>query len=190
MGNKAVFVDRDGTINVDGPYLSDPDKFEMYSGVGESVKKLKEDGFKIIVMTNQSGIARGYFTEDVLSKIHERMKMKFSEFGVKLDGIYYCPHHPDDDCECRKPKTVLFKKAIKEHDIDVNQSYMIGDKILDVCAGQKIGVKTVLIPEAHSRNEFLSNKNEWKCVPDYVADDFMKAVVWIIRTRNYNLNIQ
>lgn len=181
MGNKAVFIDRDGTINIDGPYLDNPDRFEMYLGVGEGVKKLKDDGFKILVMTNQSGIARGYFTEDILLNIHERMKMEFIKFDVKLDRIYYCPHHPDDDCDCRKPKTGLFEKAIEEHDIDVNQSYMIGDKILDVEAGQKIGVKTVLIPEAHARNEFLSTKNEWECHPDYVADDFVDAVEWILK---------
>ena len=183
MRNKAVFIDRDGTINIDGPYLDDPDKFEMYPGVGEGVKKLKEDGFKIIVMTNQSGIARGYFTEEILSNIHERMEIEFNAFGVELDGIYYCPHHPDDDCDCRKPKTGLFEKAIEEHDIDVNQSYMVGDKILDVEAGQKIGVKTILVPEAHARDDFLSAKNEWKCHPDHVGDDFVDAVEWIMNYR-------
>ena len=183
MGNKAVFIDRDGTINIDGPYLDDPDKFEMYSGVGEGVKKLKDDGFKVIVMTNQSGIARGYFTEDVLLNIHERMKMEFNKFDVKLDGIYYCPHHPDDGCDCRKPKTGLFEKAIEEYNIDVNQSYMIGDKILDIVAGQKIGVKTVLIPEAHARDDFISTKNEWECHPDYVGDDFVDAVEWILKLK-------
>ena len=181
MGNKAVFIDRDGTINIDGPYLDNPDRFEMYPGVGEGIKKLKDDGFKIIVMTNQSGIARGYFTEEVLMSIHKTMAIKFDAFDVKLDGVYYCPHHPDDNCNCRKPNTGLFENAIEEHDIDVNQSYMIGDKILDVCAGQKIGVKTILIPEAHARDEFLSTKNEWKCHPDYVADDFVDAVEWILK---------
>jgi len=181
MGNKAVFIDRDGTINIDGPYLDDPDKFKMYPNVGKGVKKLKDQGFKIIVITNQSGIARGYFTEEVLSKIHERMSMEFNEFGVELDGIYYCPHHPDNACGCRKPKTGLFENAIEKHDIDVDRSYMIGDKILDICAGQKIGVKTVLIPEAHNRTKILSEKNEWECCPDYIADDFMEAAKWIIK---------
>jgi len=183
MGNKAVFIDRDGTINIDGPYLDDPDRFEMYPGVGEGVKKLKDDGFKIIVMTNQSGIARGYFTEEVLSKIHDRMKIEFDVFDVKLDGVYYCPHHPDDECNCRKPKTGLFEIAIEEHDIDVNQSYMIGDKILDVCAGQKIGVKTILVPEAHVKDDFLSTKNEWECYPNHLADDFIDAMEWILKLK-------
>ncbi len=179
MKNKAVFIDRDGTINVDVHYLDDPNKFEMYPGVGEGVKKLKDSGFKIIVVTNQSGIARGYFTELQLSKIHEKMEKEFQRSDVILDGIYYCPHHPDDNCNCRKPKTGLFEKAIKEHNIDVIESYMLGDKILDIDSGKKIGVRTILIPEPHIREECLSKKNECEHNPDYVADDFLDAVEWI-----------
>ncbi|MBU4444368.1 D-glycero-beta-D-manno-heptose 1,7-bisphosphate 7-phosphatase [bacterium] len=180
MKHKAIFIDRDGTINVDVHYLDDPDKFEMYPGVGEGVKKLKDKGFKIIVITNQSGIARGYFIEKQLWNIHEIMKKEFQEFDVVLDGIYYCPHHPNDKCDCRKPNTGLFEKAIKEHDIDVKKSYMLGDKTLDVGAGKKIGARTVLVPEPHIRDELLSNKNEWEYGPDYIADDFMDAVEWIL----------
>lgn len=181
MKNKAVFIDRDGTINVDVHYLDDPDKFEMYPGVGEGVKKLKENEFKIIVITNQSGIARGYFTEEQLSKIHERLKNEFQKFDVVLDGIYYCPHHPDDNCNCRKPNTGLFIDAINGHNIDVKKSFMLGDKILDIGAGKKIGARTVLIPEPHIRGEYLSKKIEWEYSPDYVADDFMDAVKWILK---------
>jgi D-glycero-D-manno-heptose 1,7-bisphosphate phosphatase len=180
MKNKAIFVDRDGTINVDVHYLNDPDKFEMYPGVQIGVKKLQENGFKIIVITNQSGIARGYFTEEQLSDIHERMKKEFQRFGVTMDGIYYCPHHPDDKCNCRKPNTGLFEKAIIEHNIDVKKSYMLGDKILDVGAGKKTGVRTILIPEPHLRQDFLAQKNEWEYHPDFIADDFQDAVEWIL----------
>lgn len=183
MKNKAVFIDRDGTINFDVHYLDDPDKFEMYPGVGEGVKKLKENGFKIIVITNQSGIARGYFTEKQLSNIHEKMKKEFQKFDVVLDGIYYCPHHPDDNCNCRKPNTGLFEKAIKEHNIDVKKSYLLGDKILDIGAGKKISVRAILIPEPYIREELLSKKNEWEYKPDYIADDFMDAVEWILKLK-------
>jgi histidinol-phosphate phosphatase family protein len=145
MKNKAVFIDRDGTINEDGPYLSDPNRFRMYPGVGEGVKRLQDAGFKIIVVTNQSGIGRGYFTEENLAAVHDRMKEEFARYGVTLDGIYYCPHHPGDKCDCRKPNTGLFEAAIAEHDIDAARSYMIGDKELDAAAGEKVGAKTVLI---------------------------------------------
>ncbi len=181
MKNKAIFVDRDGTINVDVHYLDDPDKFKMYPGVQAGMKKLQEKGFKLIVITNQSGIARGYFTEMQLSDIHERMKHEFQKFTVSLDGIYYCPHHPDDNCNCRKPKVGLFEKAIQDHNVDVKKSFMLGDKILDVCAGKKIGLMTVLIPEPPVRNEFLLKKIEWDCTPDYIADNFLDAVEWILR---------
>ncbi|MFZ3059399.1 MAG: D-glycero-beta-D-manno-heptose 1,7-bisphosphate 7-phosphatase [Candidatus Methanoperedens sp.] len=180
MKNKAVFIDRDGTINVDVHYLDDPDKFEMYPGVGEGVKKLKENSFKIIVITNQSGIARGYFTEKQLSNIHEKMKKEFQKFDVVMDGIYYCPHHPDDNCNCRKPNTGLFEKAINENNIDIDKSYVLGDKILDIGAGKKIGARAILIPEPYIREELLSKKKEWEYNPDYIADDFMAAVEWIL----------
>ena len=183
MGNKAVFVDRDGTINVDGPYLSDPDKFEMYPGVGNGMKKLKDNGFKIIVITNQSGIARGYFTKKQLSEIHERMKKEFHQFNVELDGIYYCPHHPDDGCNCRKPKTGLFDKAIKDHDIIVEKSYMIGDKIQDIEAGIKIGTKSILIPVLDGKDGTIYEEHQLDYHPDYVACDFEDAVGWVLKNK-------
>jgi D,D-heptose 1,7-bisphosphate phosphatase len=181
MSNKAVFVDRDGTINIDGPYLSDPDKFRMYPGVGEGISKLKKSGYKIIVITNQSGIGRGYFTEKNLLKIHEKMKEEFQHFNTKIDGIYYCPHHPDIYCECRKPKTKLFEKAIHDHDIDVTKSYMVGDKMQDVEAGKKIGVKTILIPTLNNENTGTKKQK-----PDYIATNFTKAVEWILQSDAIN----
>lgn len=182
--NKAVFIDRDGTINVDVHYLDAPNKFEMYPGVGEGVKKLKENGFKIIVVTNQSGVARGYFTEKQLFSIHERMKKEIQKFNVILDGIYYCPHHPTDNCSCRKPNTGLFEKAIKDNNIEVNRSYMLGDKITDISAGKKIGAKTILIPEMHMREKILMEKKIWDSYPDYIAYNFTDAVERILQSEN------
>lgn len=170
MKNKAVFIDRDGTINVDGPYLSDPDRFEMYPGVGEGVKRLQDAGFKIIVVTNQSGIARGYFTEDDLAAVHERMKKEFARFGVTLDAIYYCPHHPDEGCGCRKPEPGLLLKAIAEHDIDPAMSYVVGDKPLDVVAGRRIGAKTVLVASEPEPGALTQSSR------DFRAPDFGTAV--------------
>lgn len=183
MGHKAVFVDRDGTINVDGPYLSDPDKFKMYPDVGKGIKELKDNGFKIIVITNQSGIARGYFTEKQLADIHAKMEKEFKKFNVELDGIYYCPHHPDDNCNCRKPKTGLLDKAIKDHDIIVEESYMIGDKIQDIEAGKKIGMKGILIPVRDGKDETIYEEHRRGCRPDYVACDFEDAVGWVLKNK-------
>lgn len=172
MKNKAVFVDRDGTINVDVHYLNDPDKFEMYPGVGEGMKILHDKGFKIIVITNQSGIARGYFTEKQLSDIHERMKQEFQKFAVALDGIYYCPHHPDDRCNCRKPKPGLLIECGKKYNIDFKSSFLVGDKCSDILAGRSVGCKTILVKTGHGLWEY-ENK---KCHVDYVAADLFDAV--------------
>jgi D,D-heptose 1,7-bisphosphate phosphatase len=170
MKNKAVFIDRDGTINEDGPYLSDPGRFKMYPGVGEGVKRLKDAGFKIIVVTNQSGIARGYFTEEDLTAVHDRMKEEFARFGVTLDGIYYCPHHPNEGCSCRKPEPGLFEKAIREHNIDPGRSYTIGDKELDVAAGNRAGTTTILINSAQTKTPEVS----------WAADTFESVADWIL----------
>ena len=181
--NKAIFLDRDGTINVDVHYLDTPNNFKMYPGVGLGVKRLQDAGFKIIVITNQSGIARGYFTLETLERIHEKMLKEFEEYDVHVDGIYFCPHRPDDNCNCRKPNTGMFEKAIIEYNIDTKISFMIGDKILDVAAGRRVGIQTILIPEPDMREDTLKQKDSWDITPDYLAKDFMDAVERILKSR-------
>jgi histidinol-phosphate phosphatase family protein len=178
LGFKAVFIDRDGTINVNVDYIDNPDDFQLYPTVAEGIKLLKDNGFKIIVITNQSGIARGFFTEETLKKIHERMKKELSEKHASIDGLYYCPHHPDENCDCRKPNTALFEKAIQEHTIDVSRSFVIGDRMIDVEAGHKIGCKTVLVPERKKMVE--QERKESKFEPDYICNDFYSGVLWIL----------
>ena len=179
MGDKAVFIDRDGTINVNVEYLDNPGNFQMYPGVGEGVKKLRENGFKIIVITNQSGIARGFFSEKTLEEIHQRMIKELSEKGASVDAIYYCPHHPDDNCNCRKPKTGMFEKAFKDHNIDPAKSFMIGDRMMDVEAGHKMGMTTILIPE---RKEMVKQEiKESDINPDYLCNDFYSGVEVILK---------
>ena len=179
MGHRAVFIDRDGTINVNVEYLDDPDNFQMYPGVVEGVKKLTENGFKIIIITNQSGIARGYFTVETLKKIHERMLEEFYNKGVTIDAIYYCPHHPDDKCDCRKPNTLLFEKAIEDFDIDGSKSYVIGDRMLDVEAGYRMGLKTILVPE--NKEMVRREIEESEIRPDYLCKDFYSGVEKILK---------
>jgi len=178
MGNKAVFIDRDGTINVNVEYLDNPDRFQMYVGVAEGIKLLKDNGFKIIVITNQSGIARGYFPEKTLEKIHEKMEKELLKKGAALDAIYYCPHHPDDNCDCRKPNTGLFKKAVKDFDVDTSRSFVIGDMMADIEAGHRMGLKTILVPEKKDLVE--KEMKESKIKPDLVCDDFYTGAIWII----------
>jgi histidinol-phosphate phosphatase family protein len=170
--NRAVFIDRDGTVAKDVPYCSRPEDFELLPKVGEGIRLLNESGFKVIMVTNQSGIARGYFTEGMLGRIHNKMRQDLAQYGAHIDAIYYCPHHPDDGCECRRPKPALIYRAAKEHDIELNSSFFIGDQGHDVEAGHSAGCKTALIsPAGASKLSPLQ--------PDFVACDFCEACHWV-----------
>lgn len=178
MHHKAVFLDRDGTINEDVNYLSDPEEFRMFPTVAEGIRLLNEASFLVVVITNQSGIARGFLTRETLTAIHQRMESELRAEGARIDGIYYCPHHPDDRCTCRKPGTALLERAVVDHDIDPTQSFFIGDRMTDIEAGQKVGCKTVLVPEdSHlvEKERSLSSAS-----PDFEADRFLDGVMWIL----------
>jgi D-sedoheptulose 7-phosphate isomerase len=148
----AVFLDRDGTIVRDVPYCSKPGDLELLPGAGRSIKLLNDAGFKVILITNQSGISRGYFSEETLKDIHRKLKTDLNRFEAHLDGIYYCPHHPDQGCNCRKPKAGLILQAAREHGLDLASSFMIGDKIQDVEAGAVAGCKCILIDSGTAVN--------------------------------------
>lgn len=142
----AVFIDRDGTICKDVHYMRRPEQFELLPGAAEGIKLLNELGVNVIVATNQSGLARGYFTEADLQKIHERMIEELSKRGARIDAIYYCPHHPNDNCDCRKPKIGMLKQAARDFDLDLRKCFFIGDKRLDVETGRNGGCESILIP--------------------------------------------
>ena len=132
----------------------------------------------IIVITNQSGIARGLLDEDILGRIHERMAKELAEFDARVDHIYFCVHHPDDDCDCRKPRTGLIEMAFKDHDIDPSASFMVGDHMLDVIAGTDAGLRSVLIP----RDEGVMDERPlgMEGRPDHVCHGFLDGVEWIM----------
>lgn len=174
MGRRAVFLDRDGTIAKDVHYCRKVEDFELLPTVPQAIRLLNEHGFKIIVITNQSGIARGYFSEKTLDEIHQKMKDELAKCNAWVDAIYFCPHHPDDNCECRKPKTALFLKAIKEHDIEISRSYVVGDTSMDIEAGKSLGCKTVLVTSGPKGNEGVISS------PDHVAENLLSAAEWIV----------
>ncbi len=140
---RAAFLDRDGTISADVGYCRRVEDFHLLPGVPQAIRLLNSRGFKVVVITNQSGIARGYFTEETLSLIHRKMHHELARDGACVDAIYHCPHHPDDGCPCRKPKPALIQQAAADLDISLGLSYMIGDHIKDVEAGKAAGCRTV-----------------------------------------------
>jgi len=150
--NKAVFLDRDGVINIDTGYVSHSDDFEFIDGVIEACQKIKEKGYQLVVITNQSGIARGYFSEDEFMTLTEWMDWSMADKGVELDGIYYCPHHPDKGigeykqaCDCRKPQPGMINSAAEFLKLDLSQSYLVGDKVSDIQAGKNAGIGTNIL---------------------------------------------
>ena len=177
---KAVFVDRDGTINRDVSYCSHPEDFELLPTVNEGIRLLNEHGFKVVVVTNQSGIARGYFTEEMLTRIHQKMRDDLAKDGASVDAIYYCPHHPDAGCECRKPNTGLFHQAAAELQIDLASSYIIGDKLLDIAAAKGLNCKIVLVPSGEPEISLVRGNRFWQIGADKISTDFYTAAAWIV----------
>ena len=144
---KAAFFDRDGTINIDTGYVHSPEEFQFINGMPEFIKKWNDWGYLVIVVTNQAGIARGYYTEEQMHELHEYINRELSKIGAHIDAFYFCPHHPDftGPCHCRKPEPGMIEQAIKEWDIDVTQAVMFGDKESDLIAAQRCGVKGYLV---------------------------------------------
>ena len=177
--SSAVFLDRDGTIARDVHYCSRPEDLELLPTVGEGIRLLNENRFKVVIITNQSGIARGYFTEQMLGKIHQKMRGDLAQYGAHIDAIYYCPHHPDEGCECRKPKPQLAYQAINDLQIDCQQSYVIGDRLMDVELARAIGCKSVMILNDLGKSEL----EDCDIFPDYIAPDLELAARWIIQQR-------
>jgi len=178
----AIFLDRDGTINLDHGYVHLSDDFQFIEGVIDALVELKKMGYQLVLITNQSGIARGLFTEDQFMHLTEWMDWSLADRGVDLDGIYYCPHHPQatleeyrQDCECRKPKAGMFMDAKAQLDIDMSASYMVGDKLEDMLAasaagvGHKILVRTGkdVTPESESAADVVLNS--LADLPNYLA---------------------
>ena len=181
MKKGAIFLDRDGTINEEMGYINHLDRFIVFPYVAESIKIFNKLGFKVVVVTNQSGVARGYFSESLVNKLHEILKNKMKQEGAKIDAIYYCPHHPKEgqqkykiDCTCRKPKPGMILKAIEEHKIDINKSYMIGDRYKDILFAKNLKIKSGFVLTGYGRGEYLYDKEKWKYEPDFVGENLLE----------------
>lgn len=182
--NRAVFLDRDGVIIQEPPhYAHELSQLELIPKSADAIRLLNENGFVVIVTSNQAGIAHGYYQEEDAILFHQAMKENLAKEGAYIDAIYYCPHHPEAkieryrlDCNCRKPKPGMLTRAAKELNIDLKQSYVIGDKLSDIEAGKRAGCKTTMVRTGHGVEELKSN--EIDC--DYVANDLHDAVQHIL----------
>lgn len=175
---RAVFIDRDGTIAKDVSYCSRPHDIQLLPTAGEGIGLLNKSGLKVIMVTNQSGIAHGYFTEAMLDRIHRKMMRDLAQHQAHIDAIYYCPQHPDDHCDCRKPRPAMIYRAAKEYDIELSQAFFVGGQWRDVEAGHSAGCKTCLV-SSNGKLEMLLNQHNMTA-PDFIARDFLEACMWIL----------
>lgn len=179
-----VYLDRDGTLNFDPGYLNEPDQLRLLPGVGQAVARLNRAGFKTIVLSNQSGLARGLITLEQLDAIHQRLRELLAEDGARLDGIFICPHHPEDACSCRKPAPGLVMRARQELGLASDHTVVIGDKASDVGLARNIGATAVFVSSGHHPEEEQARMADQGLAPDFMARDLAGAVKWILEKEN------
>jgi histidinol-phosphate phosphatase family protein len=171
----AVFIDRDGTIIHDADYCSDPQQVKLFPRIAEALKRLKSHGFKLIIITNQSGIGRGFFSLEQYRAVEAEILRQLGNDLV--DATYFCPHNPDDGCNCRKPESGMILQAAREHRVDLRRSFLIGDKESDAVCGQNAGVRTIRVRTGLDRETIDS-------VADWVAEDLPEAVEIILNQQS------
>jgi D-glycero-D-manno-heptose 1,7-bisphosphate phosphatase len=175
MKNVAMFLDRDGVIN---EVLSDrvkfvnkPSDFYLLDGVGEAIKLFNDEGFKVFVVTNQGGVGLGYMKESALSEVHHKMVDDLAKFEAKIDDIAYCPHKPDANCACRKPKPQMLLDLAEKYNVDLTQSYMVGDREPDILAGKEAGVRTILVGDRNETEDADMFFPDLLAVANWLAED-------------------
>ena len=188
---RAVFLDRDGTIIEDIGYLGECSKIKFLPRASKAIKLLNENGFKVIVATNQSGVARGYFTEETVREINRYIQETLAKQGALIDKFYYCPHHIEGiieeykkECYCRKPNPGMIEQAVGEFDIELKNSFVIGDKSTDIELGHRAGCRTILLTNKMSPGR----EKEITSMPHHIATDLYKAVKWLVGSTTLNRN--
>ncbi len=183
----AVFLDRDGTVTEEVGYVNHESRVRLLPRSAEAIRLLNECELLTVIVTNQSGVARGYFDEALVGRVHQRLISLLKEHGAVLDGIYYCPHHPSvglppyrQECKCRKPDIGLLERAAAEMTIDLLHSYVVGDRIKDIEFGQRLNLKSVFVLTGYGRGEYEYQHDAWTVEPHYIAEDLLDAVRWIL----------
>lgn len=190
MKQPAVFIDRDGTISEEVGYVNHPSRFQLYPYSSAAIKLLNDNGWLAIVVTNQAGVARGYFSEDIVKQIHQRLRQELLYASAHLDAIYYCVHHPTVgeppyrlDCDCRKPKAGLITQASADFEIDLASSWMVGDRYSDIELARNAGVQSAFVLSGYGRGEWEYQRAEWDYQPDLVSENLLDAVKLIVNNR-------
>ena len=184
----AVFLDRDGTINEQMGYINHISRFVMLPRAAAGIRLLNAQGIPVVVVSNQSGLARGYFPESLIQEVHAKMNRVLAEAGAHVDGIYICPHHPEAKeerfrlaCDCRKPKPGLFLQAAADLDLDLGRSYVVGDRWSDLKAAAAVQAKGVLVLTGYGRGDYEYIGPTQPVQPTYVSEDLYAAVEWIVQ---------
>jgi D-glycero-D-manno-heptose 1,7-bisphosphate phosphatase len=168
-------MDRDGTVSEEIGYMYDPSLYQPFSYAGPAIRRINDSGMKAVLITNQSGVGRGFFEESVVHRVHDILRAELARHGASLDAIYYCPHHPEAGCDCRKPQPGMLRQAEKELKIDLTSSYVVGDKYVDVEVAHSVGAKSILVLTGYGRGQrdhFKTSVNQ----PHYVVETLKEAV--------------
>ncbi|MBC8178552.1 MAG: HAD family hydrolase [Deltaproteobacteria bacterium] len=188
MKKPAVFIDRDGTINEQMGYINHISRFMLLPGTGEAIRLLNEHGYLVIIVSNQSGVARGYFPMNLVNEVHEHMMVLLERDNARVDGIFFCPHYPKGKlpeysraCECRKPKTGLIRMACRDFDIDMANSYVIGDRCTDMEMARKADLKGILVKTGYGLGDLEYVFPDLTFEPFHVVDDLLYAAEWIVK---------
>ena len=184
---RAVFIDRDGTISEEVGYVNHPSRYKVFPFAAAAVRALNEAGWLAVLVTNQAGVARGYFKEELISEVHKVLVAELERGGARLDAIYYCPHHPSVgeppyrfDCDCRKPRPGLLKRAAQELGLDLSRCWMVGDRYSDTELARNAGVRSAFVLTGYGRGELEYQSDAWPHRPDLVAENLLEAVKTIV----------
>lgn len=187
MADFGVFLDRDGTVTEEIGYVNDPRRLRLIPGSAEAIALLNAKNIPVILATNQAGVARGYFKEEMIGRCHARLEEMLAALGARLDAIFYCPHHPSvgeppyrQDCECRKPKPGMLLKAAERFGLDLSRSYVIGDKASDLEVAEAVGAHPVLVRTGYGEGEIELYEGRWKVEPEGVFLNLFEAVNHIV----------
>ena len=181
MSHAAVFLDRDGVINEEMGYINHLSRFRLLPQAVPAIRRLNAAGVKVVVVTNQSGAARGYFPASLVEEIHANLQKILAAGGAHLDGLYTCLHGPDEGCACRKPKPTLIQQAARDLDLDLARSYAVGDRYKDIETAANANVKGILVLTGYGRGEYDYLRPAQKVQPVFVAPDLEAAVEWILQ---------